>query len=804
MKNNIIDCISKTWRTNIVPLLAMLLLLTGCEMESDMDLPLAVNANALTLTSDAGSTQVQIYSTGQWTTRLSEHVDWATISNLRGTGNSSIAFKYAANYGITRAVDIIFAHDGEEEVIRMTQEGKAPNLSLEESRMEIFSNPWNVQVALKNNLEEAYKTITDTVVYSVIAGEDDDEAPAPDEQWIDQIQVSTDALSFLTKENTSTRNRKAVITLRYIDVTEKLHTTSLTITQSTKAAYMRLMPDRAKVTRKAATVKAEVEHNMGRFLSQVVCTPSYEGASTNWIEPVTFEDNTMSFNVLPNDSEAPRTASILFSLPTATQGTLTPSAPFVVDQSFESDYRTLITAESGEIKISNDKAFFEGIVISDAGNPNLESALNTAPNASDLTRNDKTAYVQITDGSYGYRLQFEAESDNALARYSFVKISLNGLTLTKEANPTRYTLSGLTAANIVSQTPGKASDLLVKKKAIGELTDEDVYTFVSLQNVEFTLPDGSYTNVNEGYYGKGDFTSCVPRALYDNDGHSLHMLVNNKVSWRRSGDAMPKGNGTLSGVIVHDLQPRFGYTNEGFIGRYSVRVLAKEDIVLRAASKRQTLVEWNWEDGVIKKNDNQTLAPNTGEGALWCTDPTAVCAIDNEYNGVSTSAQSGKRALRVNDSYWWNFEANEGYAVALQFSTVGAGENLSLNFTNSQGNAGPELIYGPIYWQIEYSTDGTNFTLLPESTFCARPFAFWKTTMSYCATAGYADRLFWLPDALRNQPAVTLHIKAKSTQCIESATATVAEGDTGVITAGMDPDKRSPMRFGTISIKSNK
>lgn len=102
--------------------------------------------------------------------------------------------------------------------------------------------------------------------------------------------------------------------------------------------------------------------------------------------------------------------------------------------------------------------------------------------------------------------------------------------------------------------------------------------------------------------------------------------------------------------------------------------------------------------------------------------------------------------------------------MALKFSTEGAGENLSLNFTNSQGNAGGTSIYGPVYWQVEYSTDGVNFTVLPESGFCARPFVFWASTMTYCATPGYADRVFILPDALRNQPEVTLLIKARSTQ----------------------------------------
>lgn len=807
MKNRLTDSIYKAWRTGILPLVTTLLLLTGCEMDSAMDLPLNVDSNKYTLTADAGSTQVRIYSTGEWSARLSEDVDWATIDRLGGEGNGWITFKYAANYGVPRTVDILFNRGGGEQVIRMTQEGKDPILSLKESRIEIFSNPWDLSVGMENNLKEDYRQIKDTIVYSVIPDEDDDETPEPDQEWIENLEIGTDAVTFSTLENTSPRKRQAEITLTYIDAKEKKHAVTLTVTQATEQAFMTFTPDRAKTTRKATTIKAELKHNLGSLLASVVCTPTYNEASTGWIENITLEDKTLSFDVKENDSEAPRSASISFTLPNGT-GTLTPVAPFVVEQTYEADYRTLIKGESGQVVINNPEAFFEGIVISDKDNANVESTPNSAPNATDYTVNAKTAYVQMLDGSYGYRLQLNAASDNTLERYSQVKIALNGVTLTKEANPERYTLSGLTAANIVSQTPGTASDLIRKEKSIGQLTDEDIYTYVSLKEVEFALPDGSYTNVNEGYFGTANFVSCVPRTLCDKNGGTISMLVNNKTPWRRDGSGMPKGKGTLSGIIVHDLQPRYGYTNEGYIGRYSVRVLEKEEIELAASessSNRKTLVEWNWNDAAIKTNTDGTIAPDLGSGSLWCTDPAATNALDNEYNGLTTGAGlNSKNALKFENTYWWNFNENTGYAVALKFSTEGAGENLSLNFTNSQGNAGGTSIYGPVHWQVEYSTDGVNFTVVPESGFCARPFVFWASTMTYCATPGYADRVFILPDALRNQPEVTLLIKARSTQCIASNTATVDQGDTGTITSGMATNKRSPMRFGTIAVKSNK
>ena len=121
-------------------------------------------------------------------------------------------------------------------------------------------------------------------------------------------------------------------------------------------------------------------------------------------------------------------------------------------------------------------------------------------------------------------------------------------------------------------------------------------------------------------------------------------------------------------------------------------MLEKEEIDLAASessSNRQTLVEWNWNNAEVRTNADGTIAPDRGNGSLWCTDPAAKYLLDNEYNGLTTSAGlNSKNALKFENTYWWDFAENTGYAVALKFSTEGAGANLSLNFTNSQGNAG--------------------------------------------------------------------------------------------------------------------
>ena len=72
---------------------------------------------------------MRIYSTGEWSVRLSKDVEWASINRLNGSGNTPVLFKYGANYGVPRAVDIIFTRGG----LRHLRAGGRPILSLEEA-----------------------------------------------------------------------------------------------------------------------------------------------------------------------------------------------------------------------------------------------------------------------------------------------------------------------------------------------------------------------------------------------------------------------------------------------------------------------------------------------------------------------------------------------------------------------------------------------------------------------------------------------------------------------------------------------
>lgn len=106
----------------------------------------------------------------------------------------------------------------------------------------------------------------------------------------------------------------------------------------------------------------------------------------------------------------------------------------------------------------------------------------------------------------------------------------------KEELPECYTITGLTAANILETSTPDEFKIPVKTKTIGELTDDDIFTLVSVTNLEIMCKDGAYTNCTDGYSFKDNInpigTATAPRwdvaplMCYDNTGRTIYMLTN--------------------------------------------------------------------------------------------------------------------------------------------------------------------------------------------------------------------------------------------------------------------------------------
>ncbi len=474
------------------------------------------------------------------------------------------------------------------------------------------------------------------------------------------------------------------------------------------------------------------------------------------------------------------------------------------------DIRDLLT-EPGSVTLKSN-AYFVGEVISDYGNENMEVSPHTAFNFVDFTVNASTAYIQNTAGTYGFRIQAAektASHISTLKRYSTAKVLLNGLTLTRENNPVKYTISGLTADHLLEVTEGTALTT-AKSKTIAELTDNDIYTFVTLKDVEFAFDNGSYGNMHDGFTGWTSVitignntdekpqtrTDYVLRKLRDKDGDIMSMIIASQAPWRRSsGQRVPQGSGTVGGILVSSV---LGYYPGGDYGTYQLRPLGLSDFNIdETEGFSAKLVEWDWRatgsttaaNGYLEKETNNattgtgTMGSNTGK------------ILDNAWRTVSFTEYSYIANKNYSASYqgvwkkdsWisWNFSTSE---------VTGSNRHLTLVFTAATGNQDVNKMSLPIYWDLEYSTNGTDFTALKEDVviYPAPVFAYKCMDLP----AGITEYVFELPDELLNQESVTLRIKAASNVCYDK-TLGFAKGDT-------ENTGTFSVRFEQVAIKYNK
>ena len=481
----------------------------------------------------------------------------------------------------------------------------------------------------------------------------------------------------------------------------------------------------------------------------------------------------------------------------------------------------------------------EALVVSDYRSLNMELNPNISYDKVDLGENLRTAYVESLDGRHGFRLRFAGIYENRLEQGSRVRIDLEGCSLTGEANPERYTIDGLRAAQV--EVIEQSVALPEKVRRIADLKDEDLYTYVTLLGVEFLSKQGAYTNV---------FESCVQRSrlnafdqpsrrtdgwaslLRDGDNNSIYMLVNTKCTWRRDGRGVPQGVGPVSGVVVHTPMRRYG----GNIGRYSIRPLDESDIAVSrdTISSYISIAEWNWNrnyKGAIrfeKKGDTpwapkegvagDRVLPDAGTGFLSTTSGARM-RLDTEYDTRYVQDGEGK-AMRVNaalrldsDTHdWYEFDnrgrMNGVKSVVVETSTEGvSGRGLSFDFSFLAGNHDINRSWGfPVEWKVEYSVDGMPFTdagrvfVLRPIFYADRPIQnLGMRRLSYDTALGFTEYSVPLPASLLGHKSLVVRLSPAS-----AVLATIPENPADDSAGGtITGDFRQPfvLRLGRVAVQ---
>ena len=168
----------------------------------------------------------------------------------------------------------------------------------------------------------------------------------------------------------------------------------------------------------------------------------------------------------------------------------------------------------------------------------------------------------------------------------------------------------------IASVSGSASAIPQKQKYYDELTDQDIYTWVTLLDCELPVRKGSLTPINEGYARNtgANRETKYPMLVRDRKGSSFYMLTNTTCKYRRDGQMLPYGSGIISGVVVHETHDRFvwyGVQGAGDIGRYQIRHLTREDIALEkdfSNSFSALLTEYRY-----GKLESKIFRPTTGD-----------------------------------------------------------------------------------------------------------------------------------------------------------------------------------------------
>lgn len=235
----------------------------------------------------------------------------------------------------------------------------------------------------------------------------------------------------------------------------------------------------------------------------------------------------------------------------------------------------------------------EGIVVSNTEGGNAGENEQISASAIDYTVSQRTVYVQSLDGKYGFSLLTETEEDNIFKQFNKVRVLLKGTEIYLFDNPAKYyQIKGVKKSMVASNVKAAESEIVVKQKHFNELTDDDIFTYATLKDVEFPVRKGSICPINEGYSiaGKSDRIAKFPLLVRDINGDSFYMYTNTVCTYRNDGTRVPQGSGNISGVIVHERFSRFEWKNGmdlldmetdpelGNIGRYQIRHQTKSDI----------------------------------------------------------------------------------------------------------------------------------------------------------------------------------------------------------------------------------
>ena len=380
--------------------------------------------------------------------------------------------------------------------------------------------------------------------------------------------------------------------------------------------------------------------------------------------------------------------------------------------------RQMATAEGIGL---TDNDFVEAYVVSDVNSGNVNENPRLSVSTIDYEVCRKSAYIQSLDSRYGFLALTMTEEDNVFVNDSKVLLSLDGAILKKYSDPERYVLEGLTASSVIK---AESAEIPEKEKYMSELTPEDIYTRVTLKDVEWPVRKGSLSPSFERMTNAADVNSATKFAtlLRDIQGNSMYVYTNTTCPYRRDGSRMPYGSGKMRGVIVHEKQRTFIDEDAvvedecGNIGLYQIRHNSKDDFMMKddfVDSFSDMICEFRYMDKDAAGNMKATY----GNGLMRHT---------KSYESYYDFSYLGP--VGIDEAFYFgeHFGNENGFGIILE-----NGDNYGMDLTgvnDSKTNAGrtPKAsglawassywwdsdTSAPHYWEVEFSTSDISTDVL--------------------------------------------------------------------------------------------
>ena len=357
----------------------------------------------------------------------------------------------------------------------------------------------------------------------------------------------------------------------------------------------------------------------------------FPSGTPEWVKSVALADNALVIKTEDNTSKTVLNKATL--LLTWEDGWGTPqsvtldliqaNADNLLGVSADFPYVRALAAEGQGI--CEEDIFLDAYVVSDSASGNVAENPNLSQTIIDYTASSRSAYIESLDGKYGFLVEAVSEEDNVLKNNTKVRLLLNGATIEKFSDPDRWKIRDFTSSMLIGSEYAGASGIPSKRKHIGELTDDDIYTRVTITDCELPVRKGSLSPLNELYtiahYDAGKTYDRVSKAavlLRDIEGNSMYVYTNTTCPYRRDGTRLNYGSGSLTGVIVHEKYRRFidedadDEDDCGNIGRYQIRHFSREDFDFDpdfSKSFSGLVTEYRY---LHKGNEDRSFSPTDG------------------------------------------------------------------------------------------------------------------------------------------------------------------------------------------------